>query len=172
LQQWDSTLFEALSKAGGSVYSNYAVGYNNVVPDANKHGIAVGNTPGDINNIESNLLCCITRIFATSTCPCNTAQDCHHLLPALRMLGSDSKILSCIPNLLDLLVSTNVLLISHRFEMAGNAAAHAMQIEGAQYCRNVLHAHFAGVHCRRADRNNSRASLIPYFCGSPPYCRG
>ena len=49
MQQWDSTLFEALSKAGGTVYSNYAVGYNNVVvPDANKHGIAVGNTPGEL----------------------------------------------------------------------------------------------------------------------------
>lgn len=47
MQQWDETLFQALSKAGGSVYSNYAVGFNNVkVPDANKHGIAVGNTPG------------------------------------------------------------------------------------------------------------------------------
>lgn len=40
-------MFEALSKAGGSVYSNYAVGFNNVnVQDANKHNIAVGNTPG------------------------------------------------------------------------------------------------------------------------------
>ena len=48
MQQWDKTLFQALSKAGGSVYSNYAVGYNNVkVPDANEYGIAVGNTPGE-----------------------------------------------------------------------------------------------------------------------------
>ena len=31
------------------MYSNYAVGYNNVVvPDASTHGIAVGNTPGDL----------------------------------------------------------------------------------------------------------------------------
>ena len=59
MQQWDSTLFEALSKAGGTVYSNYAVGYNNVVvPDANKHGIAVGNTPGELTKaaVTGNLL--------------------------------------------------------------------------------------------------------------------
>ena len=53
LQQWDGSLFEALSKAGGSVYSNYAVGYNNVkVPDASKHGIAVGNTPGIYSKLQ------------------------------------------------------------------------------------------------------------------------
>jgi hydroxypyruvate reductase 1 len=30
LQDWGSELFEALKSAGGTAYSNYAVGYNNV----------------------------------------------------------------------------------------------------------------------------------------------
>lgn len=46
-QDWGSELFEALKAAGGTAYSNYAVGYNNVkVPEATKRGIPVGNTPG------------------------------------------------------------------------------------------------------------------------------
>lgn len=46
-QDWGDELFGALKKAGGTAYSNYAVGYNNVDVDAaTKNGIAVGNTPG------------------------------------------------------------------------------------------------------------------------------
>ena len=46
-QDWADELFGALKKAGGTAYSNYAVGYNNVnVEAATKNGIAVGNTPG------------------------------------------------------------------------------------------------------------------------------
>lgn len=46
-QDWDESLFEELRTAGGMIYSNYAVGYNNVdVKSATKHGIPVGNTPG------------------------------------------------------------------------------------------------------------------------------
>ncbi|OAE31721.1 hypothetical protein AXG93_3384s1960 [Marchantia polymorpha subsp. ruderalis] len=45
-EEWGETLFSALKKAGGHAFSNMAVGYNNVdVEAANKHGIAVGNTP-------------------------------------------------------------------------------------------------------------------------------
>ena len=47
VQDWSEELFSELHNAGGSVFSNYAVGYNNVdVKAATKHGIAVGNTPG------------------------------------------------------------------------------------------------------------------------------
>lgn len=47
LQDWGDELFSALKAAGGRAYSNYAVGYNNVVvPAASKNGIPVGNTPG------------------------------------------------------------------------------------------------------------------------------
>jgi phosphoglycerate dehydrogenase-like enzyme len=46
-QDWSQELFSALRGAGGEVYSNYAVGYNNVkVPAATENKIAVGNTPG------------------------------------------------------------------------------------------------------------------------------
>ncbi len=40
-------MFGALKDAGGTAYSNYAVGYNNVKVEAGtQNGIAVGNTPG------------------------------------------------------------------------------------------------------------------------------
>ena len=46
-QDWSEKLFSALAAAGGTAYSNYAVGYNNVkLPAATAKGIAVGNTPG------------------------------------------------------------------------------------------------------------------------------
>jgi lactate dehydrogenase-like 2-hydroxyacid dehydrogenase len=46
-EKWDKELFGALRSAGGTAYSNYAVGYDNVVvPDATAAGVAVGNTPG------------------------------------------------------------------------------------------------------------------------------
>ena len=46
-EDWGEGLFAALEKAGGRVYSNYAVGYNNVdVGAATARGIPVGNTPG------------------------------------------------------------------------------------------------------------------------------
>ena len=49
LQDWGSELFECLRNAGGKVYSNYAVGYNNVkVEEATKRKIPVGNTPGEV----------------------------------------------------------------------------------------------------------------------------
>lgn len=45
-EPWDAGLLLALHNAGGKVYSNYAVGFNNVdVPTATSLGIAVGNTP-------------------------------------------------------------------------------------------------------------------------------
>ena len=38
LQDWSEDLFGALAAAGGTAYSNYAVGYNNVdVAGATKH---------------------------------------------------------------------------------------------------------------------------------------
>lgn len=62
MQDWGSELFEALKQAGGQAYSNYAVGYNNVVVgEATKRGIPVGNTPGGygsrkaVNNIGKEL---------------------------------------------------------------------------------------------------------------------
>lgn len=46
-ERWDAELFGTLRAAGGTAYSNYAVGYDNVkVADATEAGVAVGNTPG------------------------------------------------------------------------------------------------------------------------------
>lgn len=45
-EDWGEVLFSALKRAGGTAFSNMAVGYNNVdVSAANKYGVAVGNTP-------------------------------------------------------------------------------------------------------------------------------
>ncbi|KAL8096799.1 hypothetical protein AgCh_030046 [Apium graveolens] len=55
-EDWGETLFSALSKAGGTAFSNMAVGYNNVdVNAANKYGVAVGNTPGVLTETTAEL---------------------------------------------------------------------------------------------------------------------
>lgn len=52
-EEWGEVLFSALKRAGGTAFSNMAVGYNNVdVEAANRNGIAVGNTP-----VSSAALC-------------------------------------------------------------------------------------------------------------------
>ena len=58
LQDWSQDLFGALREAGGTAYSNYAVGYNNVhVPSATENRIAVGNTPGALQCMTVVLYC-------------------------------------------------------------------------------------------------------------------
>jgi hydroxypyruvate reductase 1 len=53
---WGKNLFAALQRAGGKVYSNYAVGYNNVdVAAATEAGIAVGNTPGVLTETTAEM---------------------------------------------------------------------------------------------------------------------
>lgn len=60
-ENWNDELFGALKAAGGRAYSNYAVGFNNVVvPDANKHGIPVGNTPGVLTETTAELAASLT----------------------------------------------------------------------------------------------------------------
>ncbi|KAH6777697.1 hydroxypyruvate reductase [Perilla frutescens var. frutescens] len=55
-QDWGARLFSALSRAGGTAFSNMAVGYNNVDVDAaNKYGVAVGNTPGVLTETTAEL---------------------------------------------------------------------------------------------------------------------
>ncbi|CAA6663230.1 unnamed protein product [Spirodela intermedia] len=55
-EDWGDVLFSALRRAGGTAFSNMAVGYNNVDVDAaNKHGIAVGNTPGVLTETTAEL---------------------------------------------------------------------------------------------------------------------
>ncbi|MFO8163331.1 MAG: NAD(P)-dependent oxidoreductase [Thermodesulfobacteriota bacterium] len=60
-EDWGETLFTALKSAGGKVYSNYAVGYNNVdVDTATKHGIPVGNTPGVLTETTAEMAVALT----------------------------------------------------------------------------------------------------------------
>lgn len=64
-EDWGSELFEALKNAGGQAYSNYAVGYNNVVvPEATKRGIPVGNTPGVLTETTAELAAALTMAAA------------------------------------------------------------------------------------------------------------
>lgn len=64
-ESWDASLLAILKKAGGRVYSNYAVGYNNVdVAAATACGILVGNTPGVLTETTAELAIALT--FATA----------------------------------------------------------------------------------------------------------
>ena len=58
---WGEELFATLKSAGGKVYSNYAVGYNNVdVDSATKYGIPVGNTPGVLTETTAEMAVALT----------------------------------------------------------------------------------------------------------------
>lgn len=60
-EDWGEELFSALEVAGGQVYSNYAVGYNNVDVDAaSRHGIPVGNTPGVLTETTAEMAVALT----------------------------------------------------------------------------------------------------------------
>jgi hydroxypyruvate reductase 1 len=64
-EDWGSELFGALKAAGGTAYSNYAVGYNNVkVEEATKRGIPVGNTPGVLTETTAELAAALTLAAA------------------------------------------------------------------------------------------------------------
>lgn len=55
-ETWGEAEFQALRAAGGSAYSNYAVGYNNVdLAAATRWRIAVGNTPGVLTETTAEL---------------------------------------------------------------------------------------------------------------------
>lgn len=55
-EDWNDELFTILKKAGGRVYSNYAVGYNNIDLDAaTGQGIYVGNTPDVLTRTTAEL---------------------------------------------------------------------------------------------------------------------
>lgn len=64
-EAWNAELFEALSRAGGRAYSNYAVGYNNVeVPEATRRRIPVGNTPGVLTETTAEMV--VALLFAAA----------------------------------------------------------------------------------------------------------
>jgi hydroxypyruvate reductase 1 len=64
-EDWSAETFGALKKAGGVIYSNYAVGYNNVnVADATAANIAVGNTPGVLTETTAEITAALTLAAA------------------------------------------------------------------------------------------------------------
>ena len=64
-EDWGDELFSALKAAGGTAYSNVAVGFNNVDIDAaTRHGIPVGNTPGVLTETTAQMA--VTLTFAAT----------------------------------------------------------------------------------------------------------
>src|SRR5262245_39128085 len=64
-ESWGAELFEALARAGGRVYSNYAVGYDNVtVAEATRRAVAVGNTPGVLTETTAEMA--VALLFAAA----------------------------------------------------------------------------------------------------------
>jgi hydroxypyruvate reductase 1 len=60
-EAWDSETLGALKGAGGTAYSNYAVGYNNVdTAAATALGLPVGNTPGVLTETTAELAIALT----------------------------------------------------------------------------------------------------------------
>ncbi|MEW5909502.1 MAG: NAD(P)-dependent oxidoreductase [Thermodesulfobacteriota bacterium] len=60
-ETWGDELFTVLKTAGGKVYSNYAVGFNNVdVSAATRNRIAVGNTPGVLTETTAEMAVSLT----------------------------------------------------------------------------------------------------------------
>mmetsp|Transcript_9019 Transcript_9019/g.18209 ORF Transcript_9019/g.18209 Transcript_9019/m.18209 type:complete len:390 (-) Transcript_9019:1975-3144(-) len=64
-ENWDEKLFSALKRAGGKVYTNVAVGFDNVkVEAATDQGIAVGNTPGVLTEATAEMA--VSLILSTA----------------------------------------------------------------------------------------------------------
>ncbi len=60
-EQWSEPLLEALAAGGGAVYSQYAVGHDNVdVEAATRLGLPVGNTPGVLTETTAQLAVALT----------------------------------------------------------------------------------------------------------------
>jgi hydroxypyruvate reductase 1 len=60
-ESWGEEMFADLANAGGKVYSNYAVGFDNVDLDAaTRHGIVVGNTPGVLTETTAQMAVALT----------------------------------------------------------------------------------------------------------------
>ena len=60
-EDWNEEVFAALRAAGGTAYSNGAVGYNNVdVAAATANGIPVGNTPGVLTETTAEMAVALT----------------------------------------------------------------------------------------------------------------
>jgi len=60
-ESWGNELFSALKEADGKIYSNYAVGFNNIdLASATSRGIPVGNTPGVLTETTAEMAVALT----------------------------------------------------------------------------------------------------------------
>ena len=60
-EDWGDELFTALKSAGGKVYSNYAVGFDNIDVDAaTRNTLPVGNTPGVLTETTAEMAVALT----------------------------------------------------------------------------------------------------------------
>jgi hydroxypyruvate reductase 1 len=60
-ERWSAEMLGALAAAGGAIYSQFAVGYDNVdVPAATRLGLPVGNTPGVLTETTAELAVALT----------------------------------------------------------------------------------------------------------------
>ncbi len=67
-EDWGDDLFAALKAADGKVYSNYAVGFNNIdVAAATRYKIPVGNTPGVLTETTAEMAVALTFAAARRT---------------------------------------------------------------------------------------------------------
>jgi hydroxypyruvate reductase 1 len=96
VETWNESMFQALQKAGGRVYSNYAVGFNNIdLEAATRCGIAVGNTPGVLTEATAELavaLTCGPEIGSVGCRGCSWARSC-----GARPWGSSAPVASARP---------------------------------------------------------------------------
>ena len=68
-EHWENVLLQTLQNAGGVVYSNYAVGFNNIdVTAATRYGIPVGNTPGVLTETTAQMAVALTFAAARRIC--------------------------------------------------------------------------------------------------------
>ena len=64
-ERWDAPCFAVLKQAGARIYSNYAVGYNNLdLQAATACRIAVGNTPGVLTEATAEMAAALTLAAA------------------------------------------------------------------------------------------------------------
>jgi hydroxypyruvate reductase 1 len=60
-EPWSAEMLAELAAAGGKIYSQYAVGYDNVdIPAATRVGLPVGNTPGVLTETTAELAVALT----------------------------------------------------------------------------------------------------------------
>ncbi len=67
-EDWGEKLFGAFKQAGGRIYSNYAVGFNNIdLEAATRFSIPIGNTPGVLTETTAEMALTLTFAAARRT---------------------------------------------------------------------------------------------------------